>query len=94
MEENKNTQLQDSQEPVTIVLYDDEGTEITMEVLETTRINGVDYLLVAEDEDAYILKDVSKPEEEEARYEFVEDDQELEYIGKVFSEILEDVDLE
>ena len=67
-------------------------------VVEETRINGVSYLLVTETEDdeaeAYILKDTSLDGEEEASYVFVEDDNELEVVSKIFAELLEDVDIE
>ncbi len=67
-------------------------------VVEETRIGGVSYLLVTETEDdeadAYILKDLSEDGEEEARYVFVEDDDELEAVSKIFAELLEDVDIE
>ena len=52
-------------------------------VLEQTRLQGVNYLLVTEsaeeteDADAYILKDLSADEDTEAIYEFVDDDEEL-----------------
>lgn len=65
-------------------------------VLEQTRINGVDYILVTDSEEddaeALILKDLSLDGEQEALYEVVEDDMELEAVAKVFSEMLEDVD--
>ena len=70
-----------------------------MYVVEETRINNVNYLLVTEDEgdeeeaEAYILKDISKEEDEEAVYEMVVEDSEIDYIGKVFSELLEDIDI-
>ena len=67
-------------------------------VVEETRINGVSYLLVTETEDdeaePYILKDTSLDGEEEASYVFVEDDNELEAVSKIFAELLEDVDIE
>ena len=67
-------------------------------VVEETRINGASYLLVTETEDdeaeAYILKDTSLDGEEEASYVFVEDDNELEAVSKIFAELLEDVDIE
>ncbi|MCD8338003.1 MAG: DUF1292 domain-containing protein [Lachnospiraceae bacterium] len=69
-------------------------------VLEETRINGVSYLLVTESEDeeedaeVYILKDTSKDGETDAVYEFVDDDNELEAVSKIFAELLEDVDIE
>lgn len=82
-----------------IVFIDEDGNEVEMYVVEETRINNVNYLLVTEDEgdeeeaDAYILKDVSKEEDEEAVYEMVVEDSEIDYIGKVFSELLEDIDI-
>ena len=47
-----------------------------------------------EEEIAHILKDVSDENDEEAIYEMVEDDSELDYIGRIFSELLEDIDIE
>ena len=65
--------------------------------LEQTQINNQNYLLVTEDEDgdsdAYILKEISS-EGEDTVYEIVEEDAELEAIGKIFSELIEDVDCE
>lgn len=67
-------------------------------VLEETKINGVNYILVTDEEEgdaeALILKDLSKSEDEEAVYEIVEDDTELDIVSKIFSEILEDIDIE
>ena len=54
-----------------IVFIDEDGNEVEMYVVEETRINNVNYLLVTEDEgdeeeaEAYILKDISKEEDEE-----------------------------
>ena len=82
-----------------IVFIDEDGNEVEMYVVEETRINNVNYLLVTEDEgdeedaEAYILKDISKEEDEEAVYEMVVEDSEIDYIGKVFSELLEDIDI-
>lgn len=81
-----------------IVFIDEDGDKIEMFVVEETRINNVNYILVTEDNesdeaDAYILKDVSDDGDEEAIYEMVEEDSEIEYIGKIFAELLEDVDI-
>ena len=65
-----------------IVLTDDEGNKVEMYVVEETRINNVNYILVTEEGD-----------DEEVR-PFVEDDSELDYIGRIFSELLEDIDIE
>ena len=70
-----------------IVFIDEDGNEVEMYVVEETRINNVNYLLVTEDEgdeeeaEAYILKDISKEEDEEAVYEMVVEDSEIDYIG-------------
>lgn len=82
-----------------IIFIDDEGNEVEMYVIEETRINNVNYILVTDDDEsdeaeAYILKDVSSEEEEEAVYEIVEEDSEIDYIGRIFEELLEDIDLE
>lgn len=81
-----------------ITLHDDNGEEISLYVLEETRINGESYLLVCdsneEDGECYLLKDKSKPEDAEAEYEFVEEDGELDYLSRIFSELLGDTDVE
>ena len=80
------------------IKFTPEGEEtVDFYVLETTRLGGVDYILVTElpdeDGDCYILKDLSDPDEAEALYEMVEDEEELDAVSKVFSSILEDVDI-
>ena len=83
-----------------ITLTTDNGETVDFYVLEETRINGRNYLLVTdaadEDGECYILKDLSKQEEALALYEFVEDDNEIDYLFKIFSELLDgaDVDIE
>lgn len=73
----------------------DEMTEFF--VLEQTKINGTDYILVTDSEEddaeALILKDMSSDGEKEALYEIVEDDDELVAVSKIFSEMLEDIDI-
>ncbi len=74
----------------------EDGEAVEFYVIEQTKINGTDYLLVAEeasgDCDAFILKDVSGREEEDAVYEIVESEEELNAVSKLFEEVLEDVD--
>ncbi len=81
-----------------IVFTPEEGKAVALYVLEQTRLGGVDYILVTEsadgDGDALILKDVSEQGETEALYEIVDDDGELEAVASIFSEMLEDIDLE
>lgn len=64
-------------------------------VLEQTRLGGVNYLLVTEQEDgdtdALILKDLSEDGDEEGVYEIVSDDKELSAVAAIFEDMLEDV---
>ncbi len=75
----------------------EDGQDVDFYVLEQTRISGTDYLLVTDapdgDGDAYILKDTSGDGEEDAVYEFVEDDKELAALSDVFSQMLDDIAL-
>lgn len=76
------------------------GETIEFYVVEQTRVNNHNYLMVTEADDdemeaaAYILKDLSKDEDTEAEYVMVDDDNELEAVSKIFAELLEDVDIE
>ena len=80
-------------------VIDDTNEEVEFFVVEETRINNINYLLVTENEtdeeaDAYILKDTSAAEDTDAMYEIVEDDEELEYVSRIFAEMLDDIDIE
>ena len=64
------------QEEKKITLRTDQDETVDFYVLEETRINGMDYLMVTdsmEDEDGecYVLKDLSDSGDSEAVYEFV-----------------------
>ena len=78
----------------------DDGGAVDFYVLEETRINGMSYLLVTdaadddEEGECYILKDLSESDDADALYEFVEDDNEIDYLFKIFSELLEDADVD
>ena len=71
--------------------------EVEFYCLEQTTLNGSNYILVTSepegDSDAYILKQTSS-DDDEVTYSMVEDDVELSAVGKVFAELLEDVDFE
>ena len=66
-------------------------------VLEQTRLGGIDCILVTDSEEddgeALILRDMSAPKEEEAVYEIVADDEELNAVAAVFENMLEDIEL-
>lgn len=72
----------------------EDGSKAILEVLEETRINGVNYLLVIDtmedDEEALILRE-TESQDGDNLYVPVEDDKELDALSKVFSELLEDV---
>lgn len=65
-------------------------------ILEQTRISGINYILVTDQEEgdgeALILKDLSSPEETESLYEIVSDEDELGAVADMFGNLLDDVD--
>ncbi|MBO6015535.1 MAG: DUF1292 domain-containing protein [Lachnospiraceae bacterium] len=75
----------------------DDGETVFFYVLEQTRIGGIGYLLVTDepegDGQALILKDLSGDNEAESLYQIVDGDEELDAVGGVFSNMLEDVDI-
>ena len=95
--ENRAADMEKKEEVITF--RTDDGEEVCFEVIEQTRLNGVDYLLVAEEDGdeeegtALILKDSSLESDLEAVYEIVEDEEELALIASIFEELLEDTDL-
>ena len=80
-----------------IIITGEDGETKEFFVAEETRLNNTSYLLVCDSMDeetqAYIMKDVSAPEDIESIYEFVVDDAELNAVAGIFSELLEDEDL-
>lgn len=80
-----------------IIFEPENDTPVEFYVLEQTKLGGIQYILVTEEEEgdgeALILKDVSAAEDTEAVYEIVEDDTELDAVAAVFANILEDIEL-
>ena len=81
-----------------IKFKDPQSTQTTeFYVLEQTMLNGVNYLLITEEEDgdsdAYILKEIGI-DGEEITYEMVEEEDELDALIPIFEELLEDVNFE
>lgn len=83
-------------EKITFCPEDEEAVDFY--VLEQTRLGGVDYILVTDSEDedgeALILKDISAPEDTEAVYTVVDDDDEMDAVAAIFEDMLEDVEIE
>ncbi|MCM1258259.1 MAG: DUF1292 domain-containing protein [Roseburia sp.] len=75
----------------------DTREDILFFCLEQTKMNGYTYLLVTEDEEgdaeAYILKELSE-EGDDTTYAMVMDEVELNAVGRIFAELIEDADLE
>ena len=82
-----------------IYFTEEDGSRTGFYVLEETKINGKNYLLVTDSEDdeeadAYIMLEISSEENGEIVYEMVEEEVELNAVLKVFEELLEDVEIE
>ena len=89
MEEKKENRL--------IKFKTDEGNEIDLFAIADTKLNGRNYILVSDSEsdmeaNAYILKELASDSKEVA-YALVDDKQELEAIGEIFNELLDDIDI-
>jgi hypothetical protein len=74
------------------------GESIEFRVLEQTRLNGKNYLLVldameGEEDEALILREIPTESKDENTYEIVDDDEELKAIGSVFENMLDDIKL-
>lgn len=81
-----------------IVFTTDDGEEVEFYVLEQTKINGNNYLLIAdayseEEANALILKEKTT-DDNEIVYDIVENDNELDAVSKVFEQIMDDIDIE
>ena len=80
------------------ICFSDEesGEDLCGYILEQTSVAGITYLLVTEEEeadsDAYILKEV-RGTDDALYYAVVEDDEELTAVAKIFTELLEDVEI-
>ena len=79
-----------------IVFQTDEGP-VEWYVIDETRINGSDYILVADapegDAECMILKDVAPADSKESIYEEIEDDNELEIVAGMFEGTLSDTEI-
>lgn len=75
----------------------EDGQELEFFVEEQAKVSGRSYLLVSDSQEdeaqAYILKETSQEDSEIAQYEFVEDEEELDAVSRVFEQMLEDTEL-
>ena len=89
MEDNKDAKL--------IKFTTDDGNVINLYAIADTKLNGKNYILVTDSEDdmetnAYILKELASDNKEVA-YALVDDKKELDAVGEIFNELLDDVDI-
>ena len=75
----------------------DDGKEINLYAIADTKLNGRNYVLVTDSENdveanAYILKELASDSKEVA-YALVDDKTELDAVGEIFNELLDDVDI-
>ena len=86
------------QKPESITLVGDDGEKNVFYVLEQTKQNGQNYLLVTdtaeEDGDCWIMKDTAGMDSADSTYEFVEDEEELEDMFRIFGELMSDAEID
>ena len=89
--------MEEKKDSRSIKFTTDEGAEIDLFVVAETKFNGKNYLLVTDNEsdmetNAYILKELASDSKEVA-YDLVTNDKELNAVGEIFNELLDDVDI-
>lgn len=87
-------------EDIEKIIFETDDGEEEFFVLDETRINGTNYILVtdcddvdAEEIEVLILKDVSSDEDKESVYEIVEDENEAKVVAELFEDSIGDVDI-
>lgn len=74
----------------------EDGTYEELFILEETKLNGVNYLLVTDSEEeeaeCYIFKEISEAAHDEVVYEPVEDETEMDSLLTIFEQLLDDVE--
>ncbi len=79
------------------IIFETDDGPFEWYVLDQTRINGCNYILVADsikgDAECMILKDTSPAESKESVYVEIEDDNELEVVAGMFEELLDDTEI-
>ena len=80
--ENENKEINNT------IIFDIDGEKIEAEVLEQTVVENTTYLLVSkkdsQDDNCYILKDISSIDDTESVFEEVEDDAERNKVYNIF----------
>ena len=83
-----------------IVMILDDGSEIEFTILESTTFQGSSYILVTdapddEDGECRVFKEVSSPDDPEAIYEDIQDEEEENAVFEIFLQMLDgEIDIE
>ncbi|MDD5833158.1 MAG: DUF1292 domain-containing protein [Clostridiales bacterium] len=83
-----------------IVMILDDGSEIEFTILESTTFQGHNYILVTdapddEDGECRVFKEVSAPDDTEAVYEDIQDEEEENAVFDIFLKMLDgEIDIE
>ena len=96
MSDELSPEMLEEAKPDLLTLEDEDGKEVTFEVIDATEVNGTRYLAVIpyqEDpeslqEDAELIIIINTKYEEGEYMDIVDDDEELLTVGKVFEERL------
>ena len=92
---NENNQIINYKDLEKIQFSPEGEPKVEFYVLEQTTVGGIDYYLVTDTEDesgtALILKDLSKKEEQDAVFEIVSDDAELDAVASIVENLLHDI---
>ena len=79
------------------ITFETEDGAVEMYVIDQTRINGCNYILVADapkgDAECMILKDIAPEDSKESIYEEVTEEEELDIVAGMFEESLGDTDI-
>ena len=80
-----------------VVFTGEFGESMELYVLETTRLQGIDYYLASDveqgDGNCYILKELPSRDGEDPLYEIVSDEGLLDYLASIFGEQMDDADI-
>ena len=89
MSDELSPEMLEEATPDLLTLEDEDGKEVTFEVIDATEVNGTRYLAVIPyQEDAELILMRIGTDEEGEYMDIVDDDEELLTVGKVFEERL------
>lgn len=76
-----------------IKIYDDNNKEIELEILDVIKLENIDYYLMSDDENLYIMQNLGE-DNEDLNLEFVSDENKLSVIADLFNNSQEEIELE